>query len=129
MEKDLFTLFARGTLACGDTRTSLEALPWNAHPVFAGVYLKDIVPAGQTGSLMTCHLVRIDPGRAIGRHTHADSVELHEVMGGSGVCVTEQGEVPYVPGTVAVLAANAPHEVRAGAEGLRLFAKFVRLPA
>jgi len=104
------------------------AAEWKAHPKFAGVFLKDLVGAEQTGGALTCHLVRIEPGCAIGRHAHPDSLELHEVVDGDGYCWTPEGEKVYTPGTVAVLAADLPHEVHAGAAGLRLFAKFVSRP-
>lgn len=125
MEKDLFAQFDKGTLAHGGESITLASLPWKEHPEFRGVFLKPMVTAEQTGGLFSCFLVRIEPGSGIGRHVHPDSVELHEVVSGSGVCVTETGETPYGPGSMAVLARNAPHEVRAGHDGLRLLAKFI----
>ncbi|MCC8194682.1 MAG: hypothetical protein LIP28_08570, partial [Deltaproteobacteria bacterium] len=65
------------------------------------------------------------PGCAIGLHTHPSSVEVHEVVGGQGTCQTPDGEIPYTPGVMAILQQNAPHEVKAGKEGLCLLAKFV----
>lgn len=121
MEKALFALFDTGTAFANGCTGNLAELPWKAHPKFAGVALKDIVAA----SRFTCHLVQVEPEHAIGLHTHTDSIELHEVISGSGICRTEQGDVVYTPGTVAVMEANAPHEVVAGKDGLCLFAKFI----
>ena len=42
--------------------------------------------------MLSCHLVRIEARRGIGRHAHGTSLELHEVVGGSGVCLTPEGE-------------------------------------
>lgn len=129
MIQDIFTLFDNGMLADSKKRIDLGSLEWNAHQQFAGVYLKNVVTADQTGGLFTCLLVRIEPGHAIGLHIHPSSVELHEVIKGDGVCHTEQGDIPYAPGTMAILPANAPHEVKAGGNGLFLFAKFITVKA
>lgn len=129
MKEDLFQQFAHGAVVHAGQRTPVELVAWNPHKEFAGVSMKNVVTAQQTAGLFTCHLVRIDPGCAIGMHAHPTSVEIHEVMQGSGVCLTDEGEIAYVPGVLSVLAHNAPHEVRAGSEGLCLFAKFVTVPA
>ncbi|MDR2710942.1 MAG: cupin domain-containing protein [Burkholderiales bacterium] len=125
MADNLFQRFENGSLSAGARKKNIASTPWNPHKEFPGVFLKNVVTGEDTGGLLSCHLVRIDPGAKIGLHLHSDSIELHEVIEGSGVCVTEDGEISYAPGCVAVLARNASHEVRAGAEGLYLFAKFV----
>ncbi len=127
--RNLFERFENGNLSAGAQKKSIASIPWNAHKEFPGVFLKNVVTGEETGGLLTCHLVRIEPGGKIGLHAHPASIELHEVVAGSGVCVTENGEIPYAPGCVAILARNVPHEVRAGAEGLCLFAKFVAVTA
>ena len=129
MARDLFQQFADGTLVSGGQKTDVRLCAWNTHKDFAGVSLKTVVTADQTTGLFTCHLVRIEAHCKIGLHTHPASIELHEVVTGNGVCLIDQEEVPYAPGTMAVIARNAPHEVRAGAEGLCLFAKFITIPA
>jgi quercetin dioxygenase-like cupin family protein len=129
MENDLFRRFDNGVLAGAGREIDLGRYDWNSHKDFAGVSIKNLVTTEQTAGLLTCHLVRIEPNCAIGLHTHPGSIELHEVVGGSGTCLMHQGEVRYVPGVMAVLARNEPHEVRAGEEGLLLFAKFVTVPA
>jgi quercetin dioxygenase-like cupin family protein len=129
MQKDILTLFAEGTLADGDKRIDLSSLPWQAHAQFAGVFLKNLVTLAQTGGKFSCHLVKIEPGQAIGRHSHPASIELHEVVGGEGVCRTEQGNIPYVPGTMGIMAAQSFHEVVAGDQGLFMLAKFVTVAA
>ena len=126
---DIFDAFDAGVVVIAGKRTDISRLPWNPHKDFAGVFLKNIVAADQTNGRFTCHLVRIEPNHAIGMHTHPASMELHEVIEGSGVCLTDQGEISYHPGTIALLTCNAPHEVRAGKDGLRLFAKFVTVQA
>ncbi len=129
MAMDMFEQFAKGNLAVGARTRSIAAIPWSEHREFSGVFLKNVVTAEQTGGLFTCHLVRIAPNGKIGLHAHPASIELHEVVSGSGVCVTGNAEIPYAPGSVTVLARNAPHEVRAGETGLCFFAKFVAVTA
>lgn len=125
MEKDMFQQFECGTLAHAGQQFEVEECPWNSHKDFIGVSLKNVITAEHTAGLFTCHLVRIAPHCAIGKHVHSASVELHEVVKGSGVCVTEHCSIPYTPGTISILDCNAPHEVRAGDDGLYLFAKFI----
>ena len=128
MKNDLFHQFDNGALASAGQAINLGLCTWNKHKDFAGVHVKNLVTADQTNGLFTCHLVHIEPERKIGLHTHTGSIELHEVVKGSGSCLMRQGEVHYVPGVIAVIARDEPHEVRAGEEGLYLFAKFVTVP-
>lgn len=121
----LFGIFGAGRVAARDGDRETAPLPWTEHPSFKGVYLKTLVAEKDTGNALSCLLVRIEPGCAIGLHVHPASVELHEVVAGAGVCVLEEAELAYSPGTMAVMPANAPHEVRAGDKGLCLLAKFV----
>ncbi|MCL2457982.1 MAG: cupin domain-containing protein [Desulfobulbus sp.] len=129
MEKDLFHQFDNGVLAGAGQEINLGLGAWNKHKDFTGVSLKNLVTADQTSGLFTCHLVRIEPHRKIGLHAHPGSIELHEVVRGRGTCLMSQGEVHYAPGVMAVIARNELHEVRAGEEGLCLFAKFIIVQA
>ena len=129
MSEDMFKIFENGILTTEADSKNISTIAWNEHKDFPGVFLKNVVVGEMTNGLFTCHLVRIDPHCKIGLHTHPTSIELHEVVAGRGVCVTERGQTPYKPGNIAVLACNSPHEVQAGSEGLCLFAKFVTVPA
>lgn len=122
------TLFQKfdeaGCLALPGKTISFGEIPWSRHPTFEGVELKHIVTSRETGGQFSFHLVRIAPGKKIGRHTHELQLETHEVISGGGICILDQGALRYEPGTVSVLAMAAPHEVLAGEQGLCLFAKF-----
>jgi quercetin dioxygenase-like cupin family protein len=126
---DLFSDFDCGSVArLADnavTETLSGELSWHAHPVFAGVALKHLVTAAQTGGRFSAHLVRLEPGAEIGDHVHESSWELHEVAAGSGRCLLGGRPIDYAPGVAAVLPQDVPHSVRAGRDGLRLLAKFV----
>ncbi|MEI7856356.1 MAG: cupin domain-containing protein [Methanomicrobiales archaeon] len=101
-----------------------ESLPWNPHPKFAGVSLRHLVTGKATGGRLSLHHVRIDPGCAIGDHTHAGQVEIHDVLAGSGTCTLEGRVIPYAPGIVGVMPADQVHRVEAGSAGLLLLATF-----
>jgi quercetin dioxygenase-like cupin family protein len=99
-------------------------LPWNPHPKFAGVSLRHLVTGRETGSRISLHHVRIDPGCSIGDHTHAGQVEIHDVLAGSGSCVLDGQTIPYRPGVAAVMPADLVHRVDAGEKGMLLLATF-----
>jgi len=99
-------------------------IPWKPHPAFPGVALKHLVTGAQTCGALSCHLVRVDPGMVLPPHVHDAQWELHEVAAGSGTAVIDGREAAYVPGVTAVIPRGMDHTVRAGAEGLRLLAKF-----
>lgn len=124
--QDLFDQFdANGKLYAGAAGRPLGPVPWAAHPAFAGVQLKPLVTAAETGGAFSYHLVRIQPGCEIGLHTHDPQLETHEVIAGAGVCECGGQRIGYQPGVVAILPAGVPHKVTAGPEGLCLFAKFM----
>jgi len=101
-----------------------ETLAWNPHPKFAGVSLRHLVTGKETGSRLSLHHVRIEPGCAIGDHAHAGQVEIHDVLAGSGSCVLDGVTIPYRPGVAAIMPADTVHRVDAGNEGLLLLATF-----
>ena len=125
MEKDVFECFGDGIFAGGGRETDFGTLRWERHQEYDGVSLKHLVNTDRTGGRFSCHLVRIAPDCRIGWHSHPDSMELHEIIRGSGTCLTDQGEVAYVPGVIGLIACGEFHEVRAGKDGLFLFAKFI----
>ena len=126
MCKNLFDVFdLEGALLLPESRRSFGDIPWSKHPSFPGVELKHIVTSAQTGGQFSYHLVRIAPHRAIGDHTHQEQLETHEVIAGSGRCVSGGAALDYQPGIIAILPKGVPHEVSAGPDGLYLFAKFI----
>jgi len=57
-------------------------------------------------------------------HVHEDHIELHEVVGGSGVCELKGREIDYMAGQMAVIHKGEKHMVKAGEKGLVILAKF-----
>lgn len=125
MQTSLNTILAQGhavyTVAgCREA----GALPWKAHPVFAGVALKHLVTAADTDGALSCHLVRLEPGATLASHVHDGQWELHEVVAGAGMAGLAAQQIAYEPGVAAVIPRGVVHEVTAGEAGLCLFAKF-----
>ncbi len=104
--------------------TAIESLPWNPHPKFAGVSLRHLVTGKDTSERLSLHHVRIDPGCAIGNHTHTGMVEIHDVLAGEGTCTLEGTKIPYTPGVISVMPADQVHRIEAGDKGLLLLATF-----
>jgi Uncharacterized conserved protein, contains double-stranded beta-helix domain len=121
----LFEQFENGSLSTAGKVKKFAAVPWSAHPAFAGVALKHLVVADDTDGLFSYHLVRIDPDCEIGNHTHAAQLETHEVIAGKGAADNDGVRIAYHPGVVSIFAKNTPHKVTAEKEGLLLFAKFI----
>lgn len=116
--------FESGRVALPTSAYSCTEKDWNAHPRFAGVYLKHLVSGEHTGQALSCHLVRIEPGAMLEQHTHDPQWELHEVLEGSGRMRMEGRDIPYTPGAISVIPKGCPHEVHAGENGLIMLAKF-----
>jgi mannose-6-phosphate isomerase-like protein (cupin superfamily) len=56
---------------------------------------------------------------------HPTQLETHEVIDGNGICRNDGVELQYSPGTISIFPASSEHSVRAGGDGLLLFAKFM----
>lgn len=124
--QNLFEQFSNeGKLILPSTEISFADIPWSKHPAFEGVELKHIVTSKQTNGQFSYHLVRIAPNKKIGNHVHKTQLETHEVISGSGVCINAGVVMKYESGVISILPMNMPHEVRAGDEGLYIFAKFM----
>lgn len=112
------TIYVSGEIITAGT------LAWNPHPKFAGVSLRHLVTGKETGGHMSLHHVRIEPGCAIGDHSHAGQVEIHDVLTGAGTCTLAGRGIPYTPGVVGLMPADTVHRVEAGDAGLLLLATF-----
>lgn len=124
MKNEVFESFNNGQLRLPGKMVSFEQIPWSKHPVFEGVELKHIISGRETDGKYSYHLVRIAPGKSIFDHIHETQLETHEVIAGRGICINNGVEIVYEPGVISVMPAKIHHEVRAGNEGLYLFAKF-----
>ena len=120
-----FELFDNGKLvAFGETK-QFQDIVWSKHPTFEGVELKHLITSKETDGKYSFHLVKIAPNCSIGNHIHETQLETHEVIAGSGVCINQEVMIDYVPGVISIIPAGIKHEVKAGTQGLYLFAKFM----
>lgn len=122
---DVFELFEHGCLVTPQHHSDFRDIPWSPHAKFEGVELKHLITAKDTEGTYSYHLVRIAPNKTIGLHIHETQLETHEVMAGSGICVSDGTELIYSVGIISVLPAGSKHEVAANGDGLCLFAKFM----
>ena len=121
---ELAQCLSNGVVCYENREESLAECPWVPHPSFEGVHLKHLIKGADTGGQLSCHLVRVEPGKALQSHTHEGQWELHEVVEGQGTARLGETEIPYHPGRMTVIPQNAPHSVQAGDQGVVLLAKF-----
>ncbi|MCL2635988.1 MAG: cupin domain-containing protein [Betaproteobacteria bacterium] len=121
----LFAALAQGELALPGRRVRFAERDWQPHSQFAGVALKHLLTAVDTDGACSYHLVRVEPGCAIGEHVHASQRETHEVIAGTGVCRNRDEDIAYRAGVLSLIEAGERHAVTAGGEGLLLLAKFI----
>ncbi len=112
----LFTLSDTGIFSESD---------WTLHKTFKGVYLKTLVSGLKTDGEISCYLVKIEPDCEIGFHIHENSMEIHEVISGSGSIFLDESVYEYVPGNMSIIPKKIAHKVKAEKEGLILMAKFI----
>lgn len=122
---DVFESFNHGRLLFSCSERLFSNLPWNNHPTFAGVALKHLVTSNESNGMFSYHLVKIEPGHAIGDHIHDPQLETHEVIDGTGVCRNGELVNEYKPGVISIFPPRINHAVEAGNDGLLLFAKFI----
>ena len=107
-----------------DKQVKIDALAWNAHPTYKGVYLKHLILGKDAENQLSCHIVKVEPNCILDTHQHDGKIEIHEVVNGTGTMFLDKKEIIYSVGQVCVIPANTPHKVVAGKDGLYLFAKF-----
>lgn len=122
---NLFEKFETGTLILPSSQIDFKSIDWSLHAKFEGVALKHLITSKDTNGVFSYHLVYIEPNKKIGQHIHETQLETHEVIAGSGVCVNNGKELSYEVGAISIFPAGIEHEVKAGSDGLYLFAKFI----
>jgi len=126
MEKVMETadFFEQGIVIADGTMCDTGNINWKIHPSFQGVFMKTVLRGCDTGGRLSCHMIKIEPGREIGIHAHDGRMELHEVIAGCGKCTIGDKMVAYRPGVISCIPDDINHGIAAGDKGLLLFAKF-----
>lgn len=115
----------QGYVFSSQQNVEANTVPWNKHATCPGVYLKHLVKGDQTEGKFSCHLVKVEAGCEISEHIHANNWEIHEIVSGEALGYLEDREMPYTPGTTAVIPAGIKHRVVAGETDLYIRAKFI----
>jgi quercetin dioxygenase-like cupin family protein len=124
-DNNVVELFAEGWIVLPGKEIDAAQLPWSEHPVFKGVFLKDLVTGKETKGTFSCHVVRIKKGFEVGEHDHKAEWEFNEVLRGSGFMVIDNKKVACEPGFSYVTPPGITHLVSATHEEIFMLAKFV----
>ena len=124
MDKQIVAEIKNGEVYYTDRKEKIDALTWNEHPSFQGVFLKHLLTGKETGGAFSTHFVHIRKGCAIERHIHKGKWELHEVVDGQGECVIVEKTVQYQAGIMALIPPDMEHIVKAKTD-LYILAKFI----
>ena len=116
--------FAHGKVHSVHNNIEAKTLDFTPHKTFAGVALKHLVRGAETENRVSCHLVKVEPGCCLNNHVHADNLEIHEVVSGSGTFEIGTNTGAYDVGSVGVIPMGIPHKVIAGPDGLFILATF-----
>lgn len=100
-------------------------LDWNLSPAFKGVTLKHLICGADTDGQFSAHIVHIEPGCAIGEHTHPGKWEMHEVISGTGCCLLDTKAIAYEAGAATIFPPDVKHQVSAEDQDLYILAKFI----
>ena len=84
--------------------------PWQSHPQFKDVSTK-ILLGGKVNPAFSTHLVRLEPGASIDSHVHEGTAEVFFVVFGTGKCIMDGEESPFLPGSCAMAPADVPHSI------------------
>ncbi len=121
----MFTTAETNSIFTREDSRDMKEIAWNKHATFPGVYLKHLVKGDQTDGKFSCHLVKVEAGCELGEHIHAGNWEIHEIVSGNAAGYLEGKEMPYTPGTTAIIPAGLKHRVVAGDQDLYIRAKFI----
>ena len=97
---------------------------WQEHPRFAGIWMKPLLTRADN-ALANVSLVRVPPGREVGRHIHPTQVETVYILTGRSILTVGDTEAPLEAGQIAAIPIGAEHALRnVGAEPVELLAFF-----
>lgn len=126
VQHDISEPFEKGEVRLPDLEVRAMGTPWYSHPVWDGVYLKDLVTARETGGAFSYHLVRVSRNCEVADHDHETQWEWNVVLAGTGAFLLDGRTVPIRrPGQTFVTPPRIKHTVSAGDVELSLLALFV----
>ncbi len=124
-QSEIYKLFDNGKIVFPEKEIDAAAIKWNKHPVFNGVFLKELVSAADTKGAFNCLLIKIEKGAEVDEHTHDTQWEFNEVLDGNGMFGFGDKKSACKPGDSYVNPPGVSHSVAAPKEDLYIFAKFM----
>lgn len=118
-------LFNNGKVIFPGDDVDVAKLPWLEHPVFKGVFLKNLVNASDTKGAFSCHIVKVLKGSEVGEHSHKSEWEFNEALKGVGSFVINGKKYACKPGFSFATPPGITHIVSAPDEDVYLLAKFM----
>jgi quercetin dioxygenase-like cupin family protein len=108
----------------GKELNNISDIPWNKHPNFEGVYIKNLFTGQDSNNNMSAIIVKIEPNREIGSHFHEGKAELHEIIDGEGTAIIGDAGINYTSGVISFVPGDIIHSIKANDKGMILLAKF-----
>ena len=124
-QSETYRLFDSGKIVFPEKEIDATAIPWKKHPVFRGVFLKELVSAADTDGTFNCLLIKIEKGAEVSDHTHDTQWEFNEVLDGNGVFGFGDKKSACKSGDSYVNPPGVSHSVAAPMEDLYITAKFM----
>jgi quercetin dioxygenase-like cupin family protein len=123
-DREFAECIANGIITHCEKDEEIGKIKWDSHPKFTGVFLKHLLKGADTAGMLSCHVVKVEPGCMLDEHVHPGEWELHEVIRGEGQGCLGTKQIQYHSGSVVIIPQNTKHKVVAGRSGLILLAKF-----
>ena len=89
----------------------LEAGEWQEHARFPGISIKGLLTASDNPHA-SINVIRVPPGRTVGRHRHAQQVETVLVVQGIAILTLDQTEVSLRDGQIIAIPIGLEHALR-----------------
>lgn len=97
---------------------------WGLHPRFAGILMKPLLTPADN-ALANVGMVRVPPGREVGRHRHPTQVETVYLLQGQSVLTVGDSDMPLEAGQIVAIPIGIEHALRnVGTEPVDLLAFF-----
>lgn len=114
----------RGLFVSINREYEFKQIPWQLYEECKDLEYKEIIPAEESGGLMRCFLVWLNPGSKA-TYRNSDRLMIHEVMSGKATCIVDNNLFTYRPGVIACIPEGAECELQTDSEGIAMFVKIL----
>jgi len=103
----------------------IEDISWKAHPTAEDVAIKPLVTKKDDGASVSCLLVRVDVGKEVPMHVHADADDIILPLEGKALMFVEDvGEFTLEEGMTVRVVKGKKHRIFNVTERLTLYDVF-----